>query len=132
MLNIPQVEWLRLKDTWLSVSDCVVDPALKELIRTEWDAPPTALQLAKVLKAGCYLSITSNFTMRTLVYLYQAALAAEGTSEDDIDTQVEEWFLQTYPVAHVAQVNDSSCGRAYLETSQGSRTAITPSYGTST
>lgn len=124
-LDIPLVEWLELKDTWLSLSDRVVDPNLKQLIRDEWSVPPTALQIAKVLRAGSYFRFTSNVTVRTLVYLYQAALHAGEVTEAEIDATVEEWFIATYPSANASQIG-------YCSIDQDQRTTTQPPYDTAT
>lgn len=98
------------KEMWLKASDREIDPHLKQLIRDEWDTPPTALQIAKALKIGCYFSLTSGFTMTVFSIMYQKALDKEGKASSEIDPLVEEWFSSTYSPTASLQVKECSNG----------------------
>lgn len=88
-MNIPNEEWLK-------PSNDEIDRKLKDIIKSEWSQPPTALQLAKALQLAIYFSLASEFVIKIWSLLYNEALLREGKSKDELLILVKEWFDKEY------------------------------------
>lgn len=72
-----------MRSTLLKAPDSQLDDATKAVVR-RWDVPETAAQVLEALDCAEYGGGASEFTMRILNILLQAAIKAENTTYEDV------------------------------------------------
>lgn len=73
----------QLRKLLLEAPDQQLDASMKALIE-KWDAPPTALQVLRVLDQCTYWGLASDFVMGVLNTILEACIENEGTTLADV------------------------------------------------